>query len=112
MSIFLLSTFAARIGDARRASRRALPWMAEKESPQAVERLRAKTYSKEVEMIVSNKANGYAARRGAAARGAAEGHVGRIVDAALRALAGVALALLLTGVAPVALAALAIGALA
>ena len=49
-----------------------------------------KTYSKEVEMIVSN----------------------RIMDAALRALAGVALALLLTGVAPVALAALAIGALA
>ena len=61
-----------------------------KKSPQAVERLRAKTYSKEVEMIVSN----------------------RIMDAALRALAGVALALLLTGVAPVALAALAIGALA
>lgn len=90
MSIFLLSTFAARIGDARRASRRALPWMTEKESPQAVERLRAKTYSKEVEMIVSN----------------------RIMDAALRVLAGVALALLLTGVAPVALAALAIGALA
>ena len=90
MSIFLLSTFAARTGDARRASRRALPWMTEKESPQAVERLRAKTYSKEVEMIVSN----------------------RIMDAALRALAGVALALLLTGVAPVALAALAIGALA
>ena len=89
MSI-LLSTFAARIGDARRASRRALPWMTEKESPQAVERLRAKTYSKEVEMIVSN----------------------RIMDAALRVLAGVALALLLTGVAPVALAALAIGALA
>lgn len=63
-------------------------------------------------MIVSDTANGYSARRGAAARGAAEGHVGRIVDAALRALAGVALALLLTGVAPVALAALAIGALA
>lgn len=86
--------------------------MAEKESPQASERLRAKTYSKEVEMIVSDTANGYAARRGAAARGAAGGHVGRVVDAALRALAGVALALLLTGVAPVALAALAIGALA
>lgn len=63
-------------------------------------------------MIVSDTANGYSARRGAAARGAAEGDVGRIMDAALRALAGVALALLLTGVAPVALAALAIGALA
>ena len=63
-------------------------------------------------MIVSNQENGYAARRGAAARGSAEGHVGRIMDAAIRALAGVALALLLTGVAPVALAALAIGALA
>lgn len=71
-----------------------------------------KTYSKEVEMIVSDTAKGNTARRGAAARGAAEGHVGRVVDAALRALAGVALALLLTGVAPVALAALAIGALA
>lgn len=71
-----------------------------------------KTYSKEVEMIVSDTANGYAARRGAAARGAAEGDVGRIVEGTLRALAGVALALLLTGVAPVALAALAIGALA
>ena len=58
-------------------------------------------------MIVSNQENGYSARRGAA-----EGHVGRVVDAALRALAGVALALLLTGVAPIALAALAIGALA
>ena len=63
-------------------------------------------------MIVSNQENGYSARRGAAARGASEGYVGRVVDAALRALAGVALALLLTGVAPVALAALAIGALA
>ena len=86
--------------------------MAKKESPQAVERLRAKTYSKEVEMIVSDTANGYAARRGSAARGAAEGDVGRIVEGTLRALAGVALALLLTGVAPVAIAALAIGALA
>lgn len=82
-----------------------------KESPQAVERLRAKTYSKEVEMIVSNQALGYTARRGAAARGAAEGHVGRVVDAALRALAGIALALLITGVAPLAAAAIAIGAL-
>lgn len=112
MSIYLLSTTAARAGDARRASRRALPWMAEKESPQAVERLRAKTYSKEVEMIVPNQENGYASRRGAAARGAAEGDVGRVVEGTLRVLAGVALALLLTGVAPVALAALAIGALA
>lgn len=63
-------------------------------------------------MIVSNQALGYTARRGAAARGAAEGHVGRFMDAALRALAGIALALLLTGVAPVAAAALAIGAIA
>lgn len=86
--------------------------MTEKESPQAVERLRAKTYSKEVEMIVSNQTYGYATRRGAAARGAAEGHVGRVMDGALQILAGIALALLLTGVAPVALAALAIGALA
>lgn len=86
--------------------------MEEKESPQAVERLRAKTYSKEVEMIVSDKANGYSARRGAAARGAAEGDVGRVVEGTLRVLAGIALALLLTGVAPIALAALAIGALA
>lgn len=109
---FLLSMAAARAGDARRASRRALPWMTEKESPQAVERLRAKTYSKEVEMIVSDTANGYTSRRGAAVRGAAEGHVGRVVGGALRALAGIALALLLTGVAPVAVAALAIGALA
>lgn len=63
-------------------------------------------------MIVPNQTYGYAARRGAAVSGAAEGHVGRIMDAALRALAGIALALLLTGVAPLAAAALAIGALA
>ena len=66
-----------------------------------------KTYSKEVEMIVPNQANGYSARRWSAARGAAEGDVGRIVEGTLRVLAGVALALLLTGVAPMAACALA-----